>query len=168
MTLNAQIFIKIRFTINHQSVAWTKKADFLRNQSTVCLLQKKNERLQNEWIFFCSFFVCEQLYTLILIPFVLIKLVHINTMLYQLCFDIFWFIQLKTFRDIKTISQHCWLSDIRMILCSVSFWFMKAPENSHTHTSSYTYTQSNIYTHDSRRDKRLFNNEIGLNCFFSK
>lgn len=36
-----------------------------------------------------------------LIPFVLIKLVHKNTMLYQLCFDIFWFIQLKTVQNKK-------------------------------------------------------------------
>lgn len=89
------------------------------------------------------FFVCEQLYTLILIPFVLIKLVHINTMLYQLCFDIFWFIQLKTFQDIKTVSQRCWLSDIRVILCSVSFWFMKHQQwnkRANTHIGPHTHT----------------------------
>lgn len=73
------------------------------------------------------FYMCQQLCTLI--PFVLIKPVHKNTMLYQLCFDIFWFIQLKTFFRAgakKQKSSRCWLSDIRVILCSVSFWFMKA------------------------------------------
>lgn len=49
------------------------------------------------------FFLCEQLHTLI--PFVIIKLAQKNTMLYQLCFDIFWFIQLKTFSEQKSSSN---------------------------------------------------------------
>lgn len=84
------------------------------------------------------FFLCEQLHTLIL--FVLIKLVQKNTMLYQLCFDIFRFIRLKTFSEQKTL-QRCWLSDIRVILCSVSFWFMKTAR-----TNECTYTQILIRT----------------------
>lgn len=127
-----------KISINHHRVLLIHRGNFFFHSQLFAY------KRQNEWM--NVLFVCEQLRTLI--PFVLIKLVHKNTMLYQLCFDIFWFIQLKTVRDRESL--RCWLSDIRVISCSVSFWFMKAAR-----TNDCTHTRDSCLT-------------ARLDCYFSK